>query len=449
MARFVCVDAETFEVGRAAWPRHHFSHIFGNIVDFRIKKKNKKKTRTRAGRVRAETAAGDAGQDRSACVLDLDHCVPNETVAVLQNGPGFVPSTGRVGKRDLEDVEVGVERMAYSLRWWANANVEQQNQANAEPDTFDSKIWHIKAHGFEQGPKLPREEEFGLASFKREVMNIYRTASAPRPNMSRKDRERLTDLRDDDSVVVKRSDKSNKFVAMKMATYLDKAETILSDETKFTPVNVTIDDWEKQTRTILQRVCGGTLEKDLYQAILPGDNRFPEMYGLPKDHKATVPLRPVVSAVDSPVTNISIVLERILNQCLKYVPAHLKNTLEALEDIRQVYPDLQAPAGTIIVTMDVVVVVVVVEILFCIADQTGKGALYYDGDKVMAESQGYNKQASTKERKTQKTQTANTQKEKREREKKKNKEEESTVESQLSHDSKSKPRCWLTIKINL
>ena len=65
-----------------------------------------------------------------------------------------------------------------------------------------------------------------------------------------------------------------------------------------------------------------------------------------------------------------------------------------------------------------VVVVVVVEILFCIADQTGNGAQYYDGDKVTAESQGYNKQASTKERKTQKTQTANTQKEKREREKK-------------------------------
>ena len=59
-----------------------------------------------------------------------------------------------------------------------------------------------------------------------------------------------------------------------------------------------------------------------------------------------------------------------------------------------------------------VVVVVVVEILFCIADQTGNGAQYYDGDKVTAESQGYNKQASTKERKTQKTQTANTQKEK-------------------------------------
>ena len=53
-----------------------------------------------------------------------------------------------------------------------------------------------------------------------------------------------------------------------------------------------------------------------------------------------------------------------------------------------------------------VAVVVVVEILFCIADKTGNGAQYNDGDKVTAESQGYNKQASTKERKTQKTQTA-------------------------------------------
>ena len=43
MARFVCVDAETFKVGGAAWPHHHFSHTFGNIVDFRIKTKQNKK----------------------------------------------------------------------------------------------------------------------------------------------------------------------------------------------------------------------------------------------------------------------------------------------------------------------------------------------------------------------------------------------------------------------
>ena len=43
---------------------------------------------------------------------------------------------------------------------------------------------------------------------------------------------------------------------------------------------------------------------------------------------------------------------------------------------------------------------VAVEILFCTADQTGNNAHYYDGDKVTAKSQGYNKQASTKERKT-------------------------------------------------
>ena len=93
------------------------------------------------------------------------------------------------------------------------------------------------------------------------------------------------------------------------------------------------------------------------------------------------------------------------------------------------------------------IVVVVVEILFCIEDQTGNGTQYYDGDKVTAESQGYNKQASTKERKTQKTQTENTQKEKEKGKGKKRKMKKK--KAQLSHDSKSKPRCWLTIKINL
>ncbi|XP_065198850.1 uncharacterized protein LOC135830532, partial [Sycon ciliatum] len=87
---------------------------------------------------------------------------------------------------------------------------------------------------------------------------------------------------------------------------------------------------------------------------MPGDNSFPEMYGLPKDHKSNIPLRPVVAACGSPVTNISIVLERILNQCLQFVPAHLENTVEALQCMRSAFPNLKAPPGTIIVTMDVV-----------------------------------------------------------------------------------------------
>ncbi|XP_065192460.1 uncharacterized protein LOC135823546 [Sycon ciliatum] len=297
---------------------------------------------------------GRSTHDRSGSVLTLDDCISQEVAGLLQNGPGFVPSTGSVSRRDMEDVEVGIERMAYSLRWWNNAITYPDGSPSDTPDTFDSKIWHIKAHGFEQGPKLPKEEEFQLAKFKRDVMNAYRAARAPPSNMSQSDRTQLRKIHENKSVIIKKSDKSNKFVAMKMSTYLDKAEALLSDDSKFELVNLTIDDWEKETRNIIERICKTTLEKDLYQAILPGDNKFPEMYGLPKDHKAGVPLRPVVSACDSPVTNVSILLERILNQCLKFIPAHLENTVEALDSIRQHYPDLQAPPGTIAVTMDVV-----------------------------------------------------------------------------------------------
>ena len=47
------------------------------------------------------------------------------------------------------------------------------------------------------------------------------------------------------------------------------------------------------------------------------------------------------------------VLERILHQLLAFVPSHLINTKDALDNIRTTYPGLKSPAGTILATMDV------------------------------------------------------------------------------------------------
>ena len=139
-----------------------------------------------------------------------------------------------------------------------------------------------------------------------------------------------------------------------MTTYLEKAQTLLTNDSQFVKVNLTMDEWEREARTVIQKLCFGTLEKELYTAVLPGENRFPELYGLPKDHKNAVPLRPVVSACDSPVTKVSILLGRILHQCLQFVPAHLENTVEALEAIKSCYPDPRAPHGSTLVTLNVV-----------------------------------------------------------------------------------------------
>ena len=65
-------------------------------------------------------------------------------------------------------------------------------------------------------------------------------------------------------------------------------------------------------------------------------------------------MRPVVAGFDGLLSGVSIVLERILNQLLKFVPPHIENTLGAVRSLEKSFPELKVPHGTIIVSMDVV-----------------------------------------------------------------------------------------------
>ena len=73
---------------------------------------------------------------------------------------------------------------------------------------------------------------------------------------------------------------------------------------------------------------------------------------LPKIHKANAPLRPVVAAFDGPLARISIIIQRILNQLLRHVPAHLTSTQDAVDRLNSVFPHGNVPEIAFIVTMD-------------------------------------------------------------------------------------------------
>ena len=96
------------------------------------------------------------------------------------------------------------------------------------------------------------------------------------------------------------------------------------------------------------------LPEDVYSGLFPKDTRLPEFYGLPKTHKPDASLRPVVAAFVGARSPVSILVERILNQLLDHVPAHLKNTNEAHKILHDVFPDLKTPDNVVLVTMDVV-----------------------------------------------------------------------------------------------
>lgn len=104
--------------------------------------------------------------------------------------------------------------------------------------------------------------------------------------------------------------------------------------------------WRKTTDTKT------TIPQRLLHALVPRHSRCAEWYGLPKDHKPLIPLRPIVSACDMPCERVSWLLERILHQLLHFVPAHLSNKENFLSRLRQVFPD-GLPAESTLFTMDV------------------------------------------------------------------------------------------------
>ena len=63
-------------------------------------------------------------------------------------------------------------------------------------------------------------------------------------------------------------------------------------------------------------------------------------------------MRPIVSGIDNPVDRLSWLLEQITSQLLRYIPAHLKDTGDFLDRVREKYPG-GFPAGSIVFSVDV------------------------------------------------------------------------------------------------
>ena len=66
-------------------------------------------------------------------------------------------------------------------------------------------------------------------------------------------------------------------------------------------------------------------------ALKSSDGRAPRLYGLPKIHKQGIPLRPIVSFVESPTYNFSKEIARILSHLVGKSERHVKNSYDFVE----------------------------------------------------------------------------------------------------------------------
>ena len=149
---------------------------------------------------------------------------------------------------------------------------------------------------------------------RRAVNGILQQAEPLEPNIAKEMWDALKNLKGDESIMVLPADKGRASVVTDNDTYRAKMFTLIENG-PYQLLNK--DPTDRLTRKLSEKLLtlkrSGYLSEAVYNKIRPRHKQPPRIYGLPKIHKADVPLRPIVSCVDTLAYDLSAYLANILS----------------------------------------------------------------------------------------------------------------------------------------
>ena len=156
---------------------------------------------------------------------------------------------------------------------------------------------------------------------------------------------------DNPDLVVLSADKVNKTVVMKKEVYRDKIVNLIKDEKTYKKVN--LDPTNKfqslNNKTILDLFKKEKIDEKLKNKLVVYNSVAPKIYGLPKLHKAGMPLRPITSSINSPTYETA----KFLNSILKNIKNEDINVKSSFEFKNRV-DNLVVEENELVVSFDVV-----------------------------------------------------------------------------------------------
>ena len=326
-------------------------------------------------RSRSDKASDDPFVNRERFLNLTDKTLSEPLVNLLNKGPNFALSRS-VNKHVMKDVEIGLERGAFAIRWKESIDRAKANHrtptsspddppnANdtpqaARPSLDDAPTTQRKVTltprfsdtDSKAAPTAGAHTEQALRTVKQKVMTLFRNhKTVAQPNHQSSDVNLLKELSKDPEIVIKRSDKCKGLVVLSKTEYVEKASAI-TDTYEAVGRNPT-PKLEAETKRIIRTTLTGKVPDKIVKSVMPSGSRTAELYGLPKTHKPNTPLRPIVSACGDPLDKLTWLLERVTTQLLAFVPAHLKNTEDYLHRLKSQF-DSKFPDGTIVFSVDV------------------------------------------------------------------------------------------------
>ncbi|BHF80258.1 hypothetical protein SprV_0702338200 [Sparganum proliferum] len=158
----------------------------------------------------------------------------------------------------------------------------------------------------------------------------------PRATITKAEQSAPKKLRADTSIVILPADKGRSTVVMDKADYIQKANALLEDRQAYLPCN---DEPMRRLVTQLDKTLADmqtskAISESVRLAIKPVDAAAPRFYGLPKVHKAKVPLRPIVSLRGAPTFNLAKWLSRNLRSLTSDAGTTVCSATQFLERIK-------------------------------------------------------------------------------------------------------------------
>jgi hypothetical protein len=184
--------------------------------------------------------------------------------------------------------------------------------------------------------KLPDNEKQLIIN---ELPNIYKNNMQEKPNLTKKEHQQLQQIKNNPNIIIKPTDKNMGIAVIEINLYKKLVETHLNcnhyEPLTSDPTKTTINNIQK----LLEKLTTtNEITKKLANKLQPPDTpRIGLFYGLPKLHKPNLTIRPIISNINHPTSNISRWLHQIMLPIATNAKSYINNSYNLINDLKNIY----------------------------------------------------------------------------------------------------------------